>query len=152
MKSVLDLTTGIWDFDISSILEEYDPYLNIEVDFIDNGNSYVEFDKLSFGLIIKENNVVKHNSSFPPENVTYLSTDQDYLENYEIEDLKPDTEYHMTFWAINGGTKYEDYISIKTLRPPQPGSLWYWDDDSGSWIAPLETAGIKDYITEENTN
>lgn len=143
MKIVLDLAKENWDLDISDISKNYQPQDNIEIDFIDNGNNYVEFKNLSFGFILKEGEEVLYDVSFPPENVIYISTDQDYLESYYIEGLKPDTDYVMDVWTINDGKHFSDSFSFSIPRPPKPGPLSEWDYENNVWMPSMDSARIR---------
>lgn len=150
MKIVLDLTREIWDFDLSEILKGYTPSDEVVFDFVDNGNSYVEFKDLSFGFLIKEDENILYDVSFPAENVKYISTDQDYLENYFIDGLVPEKKYVIEVWAINDNKHFSDFVSFTMPKPRQPSPSWKWDSENNFWIPPLDSAGIS-LIIESQT-
>ena len=128
--ALLDFSVGEWVFDVSPETSSPD----FQVGFA-NGSSPVEhFDRLAFGITIAANGLSVLTSTYPPEGVGYVATDQTYLTNDRVY-LAPDDEVVLTVWAENGGQRYEGEVVFTAPRPEQPYPSWTWDD--GAWTPPV---------------
>lgn len=104
MLIILNLSNGEWN--VIKEDEQTISDINIKFGFTDDNPPVVVFDNLSFGFKYKSNDMVIHDVSYPDINIKYISTDQQYIESYNVS-IDFETKVYLTFWAINAGNYYE---------------------------------------------
>ena len=106
MKLVSDISTKSWQ----KINEESDNqiFLQLLFCFRDNGELPVNFNNLSFGASIKQEEEILYSFIEPEPNFVYDSTDQDFIFVFVANNLEANTEYVLNVWSINNQEKWED--------------------------------------------
>lgn len=140
-----DFSTGNWSIDI----QDLDPYYaDLFIGFTDQG-PVVEFKNLKFGFELQQGENIKRYGVYPPPNVRYVRSDQQYITVDRLT-LRPDQTYNLYLWCENDGTRFERSFEIVTTRPAQPFESWTWNGDF--WMPPIEhpTDG-KIYDWDEST-
>lgn len=108
----LNLSNGQW-----SVYEDENEISQFQVKIGFTGSSpIVNFDKLSFGCKFTGNDSLIFETSFPEDGITYISTDQEYIESFNIK-IDYETKCKLSFWAINAN-KYYDFSYDLFLEAP----------------------------------
>lgn len=124
----------------------------IKIGFRNGEENPVVFDNLSFGFAVLDGETELLSGSYPPVNVTYKSSDQEYLVADVVNDLVPEETYTVSVWANNAGQRFEDVVSFTTPRPPQPFESWIYDSENKYWVAPVPAPEDgNDYMWNEET-
>lgn len=124
----------------------------IKIGFRNGEESPVLFDNLSFGFSVADGTNELLSGSYPPVNVTYKSSDQEYLVADVVNDLTPETDYTVSVWAENAGQRFEDTLTLTTPRPVQPFPSWVYDTENKYWVAPVPAPeDDNDYMWNEET-
>ena len=126
--AVLNISDGTWRV-------TDDGYSSLAIGFTSESNP-TAFDDLKFGWSLTINGEEVDSASYPPENVSYLSTDQTYISHDNLPG-KPDDDCSVAIYAVNGGTRYEHTYSWSIPKPDQPFKSWIWDDEISAWKAPV---------------
>ena len=100
------------------------------------GAPVVEFKNLKFGYTLSQDNKTLKTSQFPPPNIRYIRTDQEYLVIERLR-LETETEYTLNLWAENAGERLETETTFTTPRPRRPYYSWTWDSGDKKWVAPI---------------
>jgi hypothetical protein len=130
MKIIADITKQTIDFS-----NDYEK--NIYFGFTDNGSLPVKFDNLSFGIILQKNKEILLEESLPNQNeVVYDSTDQDFLNCFDVQMILFGEKYKLISWIENSKTRWEKTFDFTFPKPPQPYPSWLWSNDWNNWIAP----------------
>jgi hypothetical protein len=108
-------------------------YADLCIGFTDQ-EPIINFINLKFGFTLSLNNEVIETQSYPPENVRYLQTDQEFLVIHRLS-FSPKETYSLFMWAENDGKRYEYTYDFTTPLPPQPYSSWTWNGEI--WEAPV---------------
>jgi len=118
---------------------------------LDRHNESVDISGLRYGATILIDDAIVAESSFPPEGVKYVSTDQDILEVQRLSPFPADAECKVIAWVdmLQGQVKSEFNFTVP--RPTQPFTSWTWNGTT--WIPPVDypTDGIS-YIWDEDQN
>jgi hypothetical protein len=89
-------------------------YADLFIKFIENdSNSIVEFKDLKFKYELKHNGNVIQSNSYPPPNVKYVMSDQDYLITERLT-LESEKNYILYFWAENNNISSEITFNFTT--------------------------------------
>jgi len=136
ISAKVNLETRDWD------IEYYDSdpiYVDVLMGF-NRGEpigTKVPFYGLAYGFeVIKDGETEPfYFESYPPENVTYLSTDQEFMQRSNLT-LENNTEYKILFWVSDKGESHQiefDFITPDaTVRYPS----FVWDGEM--WRAPID--------------
>ena len=136
---------NIWTIEAQNISYDY-----TEVFFkFTSGASFVNFVDLKFGHTLYLDGNVISISSFPPLNISYVNTDQEYLVCQQISYLKPGNTYNLYLWSENNKVRSENTFPLQIPVPEQPYPSWQWDGQS--WIAPVPYPSSEDYDWNEQT-
>jgi hypothetical protein len=110
LKIFTNLETKLIDFEseFSFFLEE----LEIEFSIPKESN----YNHLSFGFILESEGVQIEQQSFPIENVTYIGSDQEFMERSLIE-INAGTTYNISFWCEESGERFENSYAFTTPSP-----------------------------------
>ena len=108
MKATADLTTNTWTIDGDSV-QNRDLMLYIA---FSSGSDLVQFDDLSFGVLITKGEEVGLEEEFPKNETVYVQTDQEWLEHIRLFFDLEDQHYELKLWARNGGEYFEDTFVI----------------------------------------
>lgn len=123
-------------------------YVDLCIGFIDQ-ESVINFKGLKFGFNLISNDVILDIQSYPPEGITFLQSDQEYLTIYRLN-LQPETTYSLFFWLENDEKRSEYTYNFTTPRPPQPFLSWTWNGQV--WEAPIPYPQDNEfYIWNEQT-
>lgn len=95
----------------------------------------IEFVDLKFKYELKQGDRITQQKTFPPSNVKYVRSDQDYLVTERLN-LKPETNYDLYLWAENASVSIEKTVNFTTPRPVQPYASWTWDAYNKTWVPP----------------
>lgn len=151
MRFTTDIVTKEWSFDEEDLKNFY---LDVKFAFRDNGKLPVVFDELSFGYSLKLNSKKVSEDSLPLPGVTYISTDQDYVEGFLLPQLVGGKEYFINVWTKNAGDFWEYSTSFVMPMPISPYPSWTFDEESGMWVPPIpypDDDGLYDW-DEESQN
>lgn len=100
MRATLNLTDGVW------AITEPDASREIIVEMGFTGATVpVVFHGLSYGWSATAASV-QQSAAYPPENVVYMSSDQQYI-SADILNVLPGEAVTMSFWAENDGESFE---------------------------------------------
>jgi hypothetical protein len=126
--------------------------INYTFGFLKDSKVEVVFDNLSFGVVIKDGDVEVHSQSFPPENVSYISSDQYILDSGFFDNLEVNKTYSLELWVKNAGDSFNIFVEISAPIPPQPFPSWTYLEEINSWDPPKELPqdGIVYDWNEEN--
>jgi hypothetical protein len=97
-------------------------YSGIEQSFVVNFGFTADtlpvfFHNLNFGCRLVSDDEVVFEKNYPIENVTYISTDQEYIESFSIV-LEYDKEHSLYLWATDQGKLYEHNMFLGTMVTP----------------------------------
>ena len=122
----------------------------VDIGFVRGSEVPVLFRDLSFSYTVYYENSVILQNSFPPEGVTYKSSDQEFLVSDNIDNIVPESKYIIDLFATESGNEIKTSIELFSPRLPQPFPSWIYDDQNKMWIAPKSppTDGKK-YIWNE---
>lgn len=109
------------------------------------------FDNLSFGWSLSVDGEESASATYPPEDVVYVSTDQQYM-TVDAIDVRPDDACVLTVWAENAGKRFETTHEWTVDRPASPYPSWVWNVETAAWGAPvpMPTDG-KRYVWDDDT-
>ena len=111
----------------------------------------IEFKDLSFKYELRQGNDIKQYGVFPPPNVRYVKTDQEFLVVERLR-FKMETNYELYLWAENNKESFETTVEFTTPRPKQPYDSWAWDSTKKEWVPPIEVPNTNNlYKWNENT-
>lgn len=115
MLVFLNLSTDEWN-----IIEDNQEITNfiIKMGFIDNNFPPIFFESLAFGCKLMHDKFLVWEIAYPGEGIKYISTDQEYVESFNIH-IDYETEYNLLFWAINNGKYYQTTYNINVVPSPQ---------------------------------
>jgi hypothetical protein len=134
MKFIADLNEKSW-----KVEGDADAFsMTYEISVKRGSEEVVYFDELSFGYEISEGGDLVAEESYPPENVVYRSSDQEFLASGLVSDLSPEKEYFARLWIKEGGEEFEETFSFTTPKPPQPYPSWTWNEETSGWESPIE--------------
>lgn len=140
-----DLETGGWSFQTEDLAPNFADLL---IGFTDDA-PVVVFKDLRFGYELRQGENIKKYGVFPPPNVKYVRSDQEYLTAQRL-DFRPEQTYELFMWCENGGERFEDTFTFTTPRPAQPYPSWVWDGEQ--WNSPVPYPDDdKDYYWDEDT-
>lgn len=152
MKFIAHLDTKEWSIEPSS-----EPFvMNYEISVKDSDKKIVEFDHVSFGYDLFQGETLIDSESFPPENVVYISSDQDYIVAGNSATISPDKEYNVRVWIKNADYEFEKSFSFVTPKPVKPFESWVWNEESEDWEPPIpyptnDPDNFYSWSEEENT-
>jgi hypothetical protein len=110
----LNLSTRHWtiqEVDISS------KYVDVRFGFT-NTTKPIEFNNLSFGLILQKDNSIIYHTTFPKVGSTYKSTNLDFIEIFHIDGLIRNSQYNVTLWVNNDEITSETTYVLNTPNVP----------------------------------
>lgn len=149
MKIIADISNKTW---VKEDQQEQSYALEVLFGFRDDGKLPVEFNSLSFGYSVYLGEDEVYKKSFPLDGVTYISTDQDYLEPSVVPYLIPEKNYLLNVWFENAGERSEDLLYFSLPKPPQPYPSWTYNEDIGYWEPPVAIPDEENaYIWDEET-
>lgn len=107
-----------------------------------------DYQNLSFGYSVRKNGILLDEITRPESNVTYISSDQDFIDFYMVN-CEPEIgvdkidNYYINFWCEEGGERFEKShsfaINVPRLVDPYPDGI----------DATPESVG-KEYLLENN--
>lgn len=71
------------------------------------------YDSLSFGYQLKSNGIVVNEITKPDPNVTYISSDNGFID-IQLLELDPETDHELTFWCEESGIRSEETFTFTT--------------------------------------
>jgi hypothetical protein len=108
----LNLQTKQWGIAPTNITPKY---IDVYFGFTRKAKSPpTEFNGLSFGAIIQNQEEIVHHVSYPKPGIEYKSTVNDYIETFRIENLERNSKYNMLFWVVNDGVKSQYVYTLTT--------------------------------------
>jgi hypothetical protein len=118
LNIVLDLDSQSPSFNFQ--LEDDNSPLSLEISYGARKNG--DYENLSFGYSIEENENVVTEVIRPESNVTYIRSDQDFIDFHKIEysqEVKEDEvfNYQLNAWCEESGNRYEDSYSFQIIIP-----------------------------------
>lgn len=143
----LDLKTETWN--IQDIVE-YNPSTHIIFD-VKQRDPNIVFNNLRFGFKLYKDGELIREVTEPPEGITFLSSDQDYLASIPII-VNMNTYYTLHLWVEESGKRYELDYNLEVPKPPKPFPSWEWKDNG--WMSPVTRPLGEDkinYIWDEST-
>lgn len=123
-------------------------YTDLSIGFTNN-ESVVIFVNLNFGFTLSSNDGILETQSYPPDGLTYIQTDQEYLVIHRIN-FQPEKNYSLFLWVENNGIRSEYTYNFVTPRPAQPYPSWIWNGTT--WESPVNyPEDGKIYTWDEDT-
>lgn len=135
MRVVFDIAKKTLEVD--SLPTDYVKYFDLYFSFLNNGSTSVVFNNLSFGYSLYEKERLIQSSRYPPANVRYVNSDQDFIESDRIYDLDPDLDYTLDIWVSHAGKMFNQTFEINMPRPVQPFNSWSWSEEFNEWMPPF---------------
>lgn len=96
----------------------------------------VDFVNASFGFNFLDQEGILDYAQYPPEGISYSSTNEDFMTYNFITDLVPEEEYVIRAWFKDSGIEFSAEFTITTPRPEQPFPSWTYSEEMRYWIAP----------------
>jgi hypothetical protein len=125
-----DLRDNHWDVIEENISSNYaDLYIGFTKD-----EPVVEFNNLRFGFTLQKDNIIIDSKEWPPHNIKYRRSDQQYLVVHRLV-FQPDQTYDLYMWAENDGIRAEKTHTLTIPRPAQPYPSWTWNGET--WVSPV---------------
>lgn len=134
MKIIADVSKKTWSIKDQSL---GNTSINGRIGFTKNGKLPVIFDNLSFGISVFSDNEKVFEDSRPEPELSYESTDQECLYNFDIYNLNGGRKYVIQVWADNAGERWEGNFDITLPRTESPYPSWTYDKMYGTWIPPV---------------
>lgn len=122
--------TGSWSLSFDD-LSPY--YADLMIGFT-NDSPVIEFNDLKFGYELRQGENIKKYGSFPPSNVRYVRSDQQYIVTERLV-FESEKTYTLWLWCENDGKRFEKEFEFTTPRPAQPYDSWLWDGEK--WNPPV---------------
>lgn len=135
MRAAFDIAKKTLEID--SLPTDYVKYFDLYFSFLNNGSTSVVFNNLSFGYSLYEEGRLIQSSTYPPANVRYVNSDQEFIESDRIYDLDPDLNYTLEIWVSHAGKMLEKTFEINMPRPIQPFDSWLWSEEFNEWMPPF---------------
>lgn len=112
----------------------------------------VRFDGLRFGIDLTHGDDLLLSEHFPPDGVSFDSTDQEFLVSVDLAVIRRGVSYALGAWVENGGQTWSAALDLMLPRWAQPYPSWVWGDVNDCWIAPVSyPADGNIYEWDENT-
>lgn len=133
MKFIADIGTKTWSFDKEYLSTD----IQIKFGFRNNGKLPVFFDQMTFGYSLTSDSKKISENSRPQPGMSYIFTDQDYIELFNIYQLIVGKKYTLEIWVKNGGDLWKESINFIPLFSPQPYPSWTLDEETRMWAPPI---------------
>jgi hypothetical protein len=135
-----------WDVDVTHLGPGT---TDLVIGFTDDA-PVMEFNDLHFKYELRQGTSIKQYGTYPPPGVRYIRSDQKYIVNERLLNLKPDETYELYLYAHNDGKTFENTVSFISPRPTQPYESWTWDGDK--WEPPVPHPEGEDSYTWNETD
>jgi hypothetical protein len=130
--ATLNLDLNTWDVE-SNIDDEAD-FTELFISVGSQTGLNLDLRSLQFKFELKRENALIQYGAYPLAGCKYISSDQAYLEN-AVLDAIPDVEYSLVFSSVFKDVTAVEQFNFIIPRPPQPFPGWYWNSESGRWVA-----------------
>lgn len=110
----------------------FDFYFSVNFENLNN----IIFKNLSFGCSISGDKI-SYVASFPEKGISYIATDQEYLESFRVFGFRPNRTYEINAWAENDNNYFSKKLFFSIPTPEQPFSSWSWNDELAEWVPPF---------------
>jgi len=132
MKAIANLSTQKWTFEYQDFYGALPIRIGIASD-----SEVTQLSNVSFGYEIYTGSDLITSESFPPENIVYVSTDQEIMTTSYFEKIKIGRPYTLKFWIDDFGKKFDSTFDIMIPKPEQPFESWIWNEDISVWESPV---------------
>lgn len=132
-----DLQNKDWIID-NSLIDPYDDYVDFYFSFRKDGDVNVEFDNLAFGYVVSQNEIPFGGEEFPRAGISYVASDQEYLETSRVFGFRPNRDYVVSAWVENAGDAFTEDLLLSIPIPNTPFASWSWNDESATWEPPFQ--------------
>ena len=147
MKAIANISTKEWSFQY----QEFYGALPIRIGVVSDSET-TQFNNVSFGYEIYTGEELIVSESFPPENIVYVSTDQEIMTTSYFEKIKLGKPYTLKFWITDSGENFDGTFDIMIPRPEQPFESWTWNEDVSVWEPPAPYPNDGEYyVWDEET-
>lgn len=144
--AIADLENKNWE--VNSYNFTYN-YIDLYISFKPKNNNFV-FENLQFKYELIQNKEIIDKTTYPPQGMRYISSNEEFMICKRLKNIKPDEEYKLKLWIHNKGKAFETTTEFKGVRPQKPYESWVWNDDN--WQAPVvHPTGDKFYTWNEET-
>lgn len=144
-----DIASKTWSIDEEELGYSF---IEIKFGFRDNNSLPVIFNNLSFGYQLNLDSEKISEDSRPLPGISYVSTDQNFIELFTVSELLIGKEYSLNVWAENNGERWENTFIFFNPTFPKPYESWNWDEDQNMWVSPVPYPNDDDiYIWNEET-
>lgn len=110
----LNLSTQQWTIQEVDIASKH---VDVRFGFI-GPTMPIEFNNLSFGLILQKDNSIVYHKTFPTVGSTYKSTNLDFIEIFRIDGLTRNSQYNILLWVNNDEITSETMYVLNTPNVP----------------------------------
>lgn len=135
MKIFIDIDNSNVEI-ITDASEDVAPNLKIETSLTQPGNTVFFEDNFRFGFSILDGPQSIYSCTYPQGFEKYVSTDQEIFSTDYVNEIKPDHEYALAVWCLNGINTIEKIITFNTSNAGQPFPSWSFNEDLKTWKSP----------------
>lgn len=137
IRVTADLNYNRWI--VSDFIEDpHQMYLQIGFTSLVNNGKRTEFHNLKFGFFLKDDTgKTVQQQSYPPAGMLYISSDQDFLEQIELNTIV-DRKYQIHIWAEDAGVFYDHTVNLTIPKYTRPYTSWTWNPEQTEWQPPVE--------------
>ena len=136
MKITTDLKHKSFELDLEDLDPQYN-YFDLEFLFVSDGASGIVFDNLSFEYTAFYEDLVLNSGKYPPKNIQYVSSGQEYLELSRISGIRPNREYRIDVVVNHSNESFSESITFEVPKLNQPYDSWIWNDELIGWESPI---------------
>jgi hypothetical protein len=136
MKLIIDLKHKTFNLESESIDPQYN-YFDLEFLFVSDGASGIVFDNLSFEYTAFYEDLVLNSGKYPPKNIQYVSSGQEYLELSRISGIRPNREYRIDVVVNHSNESFSESITFEVPKLNQPYDSWIWNDELVIWESTI---------------
>jgi len=130
IQAIYHFETRNWEINTENLL---DNHAFLTIGFTDSV-SPINLENVKFEYKFKQNGNVLKEVSYPPNETSYVSTDQPIF-IIEILDYESQMSYDIYLKLEKDGEIFEKEYNFVTPIPMQPFLSWLWEDNE--WVPPI---------------
>jgi hypothetical protein len=146
MKIIIDLKYKTFSLDLTDLDPLYN-YFDLKFLFVSEGEKEVIFDNLNFEYTAFYEDIVLNSETYPPKNIQYVSSGQEYLELSRVPGIRPNKEYRIDVLVNHSNESFSDSIIFKVPKLNQPYESWIWNDELIEWESPIPYPEDENFYT-----
>jgi len=146
VKITTDLKHKSFELDLED-LDPHSNYFDLKFSFIFEGIKNVMFDNLSFEYTAFHEDVVLNSEKYPPKNIQYISSGQEYLEFTRVFGIRPNRDYRIDVSVNHANELFFESITFEVPKFNQPYESWTWNDELIEWQSPIPYPEDENFYT-----